>query len=327
MAAALVLLAGAGLAFAGGALDSRTPGRTAVPTTAPPPAPALAPPGVTLLRAARTDLNVMLPGGLDRERSYVLNVYVNDTLVREHPVLADARFEVRDIPLEQGANDIVAALVSDGRVGAMSPEITITRDDIAPLIRISRPTDGAIVYSAAETLRGRTEPGADLAITNESTGEVAEARTAADGRFEAPLYLEMGSNNFRLESEDAAGNRSSVRFVVTRAVSLASINIGVSRRAVALAELPTTISVRAVIRDEVGEVADGATVTFSVSPPNRATTTYETTSVDGIAKWPQIVVTGDQRAIGNWLITVRVVLASGEVVRGDAAVVVTESVE
>jgi hypothetical protein len=270
------------------------------------------------------DLSVTLPDGLDRERSYVLNVYVNEDLVREHAVLADAHFEVPDIPLEQGTNEIAAALVADGRRGDLSAGITITRDDIAPVIRVTRPADGSTAYTASETLRGRTEAGADLRLTSEATGEVADARTAADGRFEAPIYLEMGANTFTLVSTDAAGNVASTRMVVTRAVSLATVNIDVSRREVALSELPTSVSVKAVIRDEHGEEAEGAAVTFSVSPPNRATTTYETTSRAGVAKWPQIVVTGDQRAIGNWLITVRVVLASGEEVRGDAALVVNE---
>jgi hypothetical protein len=295
-----------------------------VPSVAPPPPPALITPSALLVRSARTDLTVTLPSGLEREQAYVVRVYVNDSLVREQAVLADAEFKVRDVPLEQGANEIAAALATTDQEGERSAAVTVTRDDIAPLIRVSRPQEGATVYGPLETLRGRTEAGAAIEVVVQGTGEVLSSTVAPDGRFEAPLPLEMGENVFDLHSQDPAGNRASTRFVVTRAVSLASININVSEHDLTTAQLPTTVRVVAEIRDELGVEVDGAAVTFSVSPPNRATTVYRAVSSAGTARWPELVISGDQRAIGAWLLTVLVSLPSGGEIRGDATITVTE---
>jgi hypothetical protein len=323
VAAALVLLAGAGLAFAGGALDQGEPRNSTQPTLAPLPVPALLPPAADLTRASSTQLSVALPEVLPLGTTYTLRVYVNDALASEQPAPAQRQSTVGGIRLDEGSNDIRVALATEGREGERSNAVTITRDHIAPVIRISRPTPGGTVYSAAETLRGRTEPGANLELVMEGSTETVEATTSADGRFEAPLFLAMGENTFVLHSEDPAGNRSSTRLVVTRAVSLASIVINVSASELTTAELPTTVAVVAEIRDELGAESDGADVTFSVSPPNRGTTTYRAVSSAGLARWPELVISGDQRATGAWLVTVLALLPSGEELRGDATIVVS----
>jgi hypothetical protein len=295
-----------------------------VPTVAPPPPPALITASALLVRASTTDLTVTLPSSLERDQAYVVRVYVNDSLVREQAVLADAEFKVRNVPLEQGANEIAAALATTDREGVRSAPVTVTRDDIAPVIRVSRPQENATVYGPLETLRGRTEAGAAFEVVVQGTGEVLSSTVAPDGRFEAPLPLEMGENVFDLHSQDPAGNRASTRLVVTRAVSLASINIDLSEHELTTAQLPTTVRVVAQIRDELGVEVDGADVTFSVSPPNRATTVYRAVSSAGIARWPELVVSGDQRAVGAWLVTVLVSLPSGGEIRGDATITVTQ---
>src|SRR5688572_12257710 len=91
-AGALVLLAGAGIAFASGALDGKRADGSPRPTETPIPAPALLAPDATLVRASTTDLTVILPERLSRDRAFELRVYVNDEVVTERPVLADAEF-------------------------------------------------------------------------------------------------------------------------------------------------------------------------------------------------------------------------------------------
>jgi glucodextranase-like protein len=314
------------MAFASGALDrGEGPQKSNEPTLAPLPVPALIAPAADLTRASSTQLSVALPEGLVADTTYVLRIYVNDALVSERPAPAQGRFNVGGIPLEEGSNEIRAALAAGGREGDRSAPVTITRDHIAPVIRISRPMAGGTIYSATETLRGRTEAGATLEVVVEAaTTETIEATTSADGRFEAPLTLSMGENAFVLRSEDLAGNRSSTRLVVTRAVSLASIVISVSASELTTAELPATVAVVAQIRDELGAESEGADVIFSVSPPNRGTTTYRTVSSGGVARWPELVISGDQRAAGAWLVTVLARLPSGEELRGDATIIVAE---
>ncbi len=140
------------------------------------------------------------------------------------------------------------------------------------------------------------------------------------GDFRRTIELELGPNAFVLRSRDAAGNVGSTRFEVTRATSLSSIVLTVSTEIVALSDLPATVGAVALVRDELGRAADNVPVTFSLSPPNRGTSTYRATTSDGgRATWPNMVVTGDASATGAWLVTALATLPSGQELRGSAS--------
>ena len=321
VATALVVLIGAGIAFAGGALDNRGadrdgPGRSTVP---PPAAPTLLAPEMALTRLAAIDIQGVLPADLDRRGADGLRIFVNERLARERGVPAEANFTLNEVPLDEGDNLIRIALVGEGGEGESSAPILVIRDSTTPQIRITRPEPGGTVYGATESLRGRTEPGASLEIRDERANNSVEATVGDDGRFEASLRLDVGSNAFVLVSEDAAGNRASTRVVLTRATSLASISLTVSVGELAVGELPATIDVVALVQDELGRASDGADITFGLSPPNRGTTTYRSVTAGGRATWPGMVVAGDERAIGIWLVTVLAIMPSGEELRGDAS--------
>lgn len=320
MALALVLLIGAGIALASGALDGRitTEDGASRGTSPPPPAPTLIAPDPALTRLATIDISGTLPADLRRGTEYQLRIFVNDRLARERGLPDELNFTISDVPLAEGANEIRAALVGDGSEGERSPPVTIARDSTPPAIRITRPDEGATVYGATETLRGRTQAGASLEVAAVRSGEEVTATVSDDGRFEALLPLHMGENVFALHSADPAGNQASTRLVVTRALSLASISLSVSVTELAVSDLPSTVDIVAHVRDELGRASDGAEVTFSLSPPNRGTTTYRATTAQGEAIWPGMVVAGDTRAVGTWLMTVLVTLSSGEELRGDA---------
>ena len=199
------------------------------------------------------------------------------------------------------------------------PATAVVADTKAPWIHVSRPEPGAVVYGAKETLRGRTEAGATLSITDETLGTDIPATVENDGSFTAELSLRVGENSFVLTSEDAASNTGSTRLVLTRSTSLGSVGLTVSAHDVALAALPASLDARAAVTDERGRPAEGAEVTFSLSPPNGSTATYKTTTTTGQARWPGMVVAGGRRAVGTWLVTVLVTLPSGEVLRGNAS--------
>ncbi len=321
VAAALVLLVGAGLTFASGALDGRgRPGDGAArQTEPPPPPPTLIAPDPALTRFAAIDISGVVPADLHSGAEYRLRIFVNDQLARERGLPDQVNFTIGEIPLGEGVNEITAALVGDGAEGERSASIAIVRDSTPPAIRITRPADGAVVYGSTETLRGRTQPGASVELTLLRSGEELSATVADDGSFEALLPLELGENGFTLQSQDQAGNRASTRLDVTRATSLASLNLNVSATELNLAGLPSTVDVVAVVRDELGRASDGAEVTFSLSPPNRGTTTYREITAGGEAAWPDVIVAGDGRAVGTWLVTVLVTLPSGEELRGNAS--------
>ncbi|CAN5817963.1 hypothetical protein BH24CHL5_BH24CHL5_09350 [soil metagenome] len=316
MAGALLLVIGASIAFAGGALDGQRRSTSPLASTPPPPAPVLLAPRTSLVSSATIDLTLVRPAGLRADQEYTIRVVVNDQRALERPLPGAEQLALRDVPLEQGHNSIHATLVGAGGEGPPSTAVTVVRDDIAPLIHVSRPEPDSTVYTQLERLRGRTEAGADMIVVD-AGGHELDTVVGADGRFETVLPLALGGNSFVLRSRDAAGNQARTRLELTRVESAARVNLSVAPHSLALDELPAIVELTVAADDELGRPAEGAEVTFSVSPPNRSTTTYRTTTRAGRARWPDLEISGGPDARCTWLVTVLAVLPSGTELRAD----------
>ena len=269
-----------------------------------------------MTRAATIDL-VVSPSGLRNDPAYRLRVFVNDELERELRLPDERQFEVPGLPLSEGDNTVRAALVGAGGQSELSAPVSVFRDTMAPVIRVFSPRRSELVYAANEVLRGRTEPGATLSVTNGGQSGEISASVADDGRFEAPLSLEIGTNRLVLRSVDRAGNSASVRITIERDESQAGVDLAISTSDLTTAELPFDLEMEATVVDELGTPVDNAQVTFSLSPPNAATMTYVTSSAGGLAGWPGVEVAGGGEAVGTWLVTVLAVLPSGAELRED----------
>jgi hypothetical protein len=310
LAVALLVLAGGAMVLAGGGLNGS--GRANPNSSAPPlPAPQIVAPVEPLTQAATVDLTLIRPAGLDPASDYTLRITVNGETERERPLPDQEQFVVAGIALAEGANSIRAALVDDAGVGATSPQMTITRDTTAPVIRVTRPEPGATVYSERFQLRGRTEAGATLDVVDVATGEQLETTVESDGRFSTELVLAVGANQLALSSRDLAGNFASAHLAIDRAESLATVTLTVSDDQIKAVDLPQRLIATAYIQDERGQPVDGAQVTFSLSPPNATTFTYRTLSVAGEATWPELDIASADDPLGAWLVTVLVELPSG----------------
>lgn len=310
LAIALLVIAGGAIVFAGGALNapgSQAPGSSSALL----PAPQIVAPEQLLTRAETIDLTLLRPTGLDPARDYTLRISVNGTTERERPLPAQEQFVVVGVALAEGENSIRAALVGEAGLGTTSPAINVTRDTTPPVIRVTRPEPGTIVYSATFSMRGRTEAGATLDVVDVASGAAPQTAIDADGRFSTELTLALGDNALVLSSRDPAGNTASTRIVINRADSLAALTLTVSDDQLKAADLPQRLVATAQIQDERGQPVDGAAVTFSVSPPNATTMTYRTTSVAGQAYWPELDIASADDPLGSWLVTVLVELPSG----------------
>ena len=320
LAVALLVLAGGAIVFAGGGLNG-SDGRPNS-SSAPLPAPQILAPEGSLTRDATVDLTVLRPTGLDATADYDLRVTVNGATERERPLPAQEQFVIAGIALAEGENSIRAALVSEAGVGASSPAITVTRDTTAPVIRVTKPEAGAIVYSDTFSMRGRTEAGATLTAIDFASGAEFDTTVDGDGRFSTELTLALGDNELQLSSRDPAGNTASTRVVIHRADSLAALTLTVSDDRLKAEDLPQRLVAAAYVQDERGQPVDGAAVTFSVSPPNATTITFRTTSVDGKAEWPELDIASADDPLGSWLVTVLVELPSGMELRANKSVTV-----
>ena len=281
----------------------------------PPPAPTLLQPAATLVTAAQIDIEVALPAELlsPRTDGYRLRIYVNDELVRERRLPDESPAQVREIPLESGQNRIAAAVVAQsGGESLHSAALLVTRDDLPPVIHVVTPGDGERVFLEELPIRGRTEPDAQITLTNAATGEELEVSAGSDGRFEAVVVLATGRNTLSLRARDAAGNRSRASISVLRARSAASVTLEVRPDSIRLDDLPRTLSLLAAVNGVDGRTVDGAEVTFSMSVPGQSTMTYTTTSEAGRAAWYGLRVPRDGALTGSGLATVLVVLGGDQ---------------
>ena len=83
------------------------------------------------------------------------------------------QFTLRNVPLAEGLNSISTTLVGSGGESVQSTAANVTRDDVAPKIKVLEPTE--TVYTDSETLIGTTEPGADIQITD-AAGHAIDSR-------------------------------------------------------------------------------------------------------------------------------------------------------
>jgi hypothetical protein len=322
VAAALLLLVGGSIAFASGALNGPAPGADTNASNPPLPAPQILTPAQTLTSAATIELTLLRPSGLAAQTQYDVRITVNEATETEQPLPAQEQFVISGIALTEGENNISAALVGNSVVGGASAPLTITRDSTAPVIRVTSPEPGSTVYDDTDTLRGRTEAGATLSITDVVSGETLDAAVDPDGRFTADLTLALGANELLLSSRDLAGNAASARITIMRAESLAALTLSVSDDSLKIADLPQRLVATAFIQDERGQPVSGAQVTFGLSPPNATTQTYRTLTVAGTATWAELDIDSPDDPHGAWLVTVLAVLPSGTELRASKSLMV-----
>lgn len=315
LAAALVLLVGGSIAFAGQTLDLS--GLRPRPNAPPPPAPNVLAPATTLTRGSSASLTVIRPEGLRQDQGYLVRVYVNGVAALERDLPDGERLTLDDVPLEQGDNEIRVALVGSAGEGPRSVAVAVRRDDVAPVIRISRPDAAAALYEAEALLAGRTEPGADLVVTRVPGGDRIETAVQPDGGFQATLRLDYGENELLLRSRDQAGNVARTRIVLVRAESAASLTLTLSPTEVDASLLPAAVQLVARVQDEQGRPVDDAEITFALSPPNQPTITHRTTTRGGLAVWSDVELPATADSRGTWLATALAILPSGEELRED----------
>jgi hypothetical protein len=273
-------------------------------------------PAAAITRDDHVDLTAVAPANLRPDQHYQVRIFVNGNPIGRMDLPDTSQFTIGNVPLDEGANSVQTTLVGDGGESARSAPVTVARDDQAPTITIIQPSGP--VYTDTTMLTGKTEPGADMQITDAS-GHTVESSVAPDGRFSAELELAPGANDMTLRSTDGAGNKTTSRVTVDRANSAASIVLTVTPTQLYAADLPATVELEASVRDELGRPLDGAEVIFAVSPPDRATTTYSTTTSNGRARFTGVTLDPGE-APGEWLVTASATLpTSGIQLRDDAS--------
>jgi hypothetical protein len=314
-----LLVGGVSVVFAGQALVPAGPGQAgagspAATTSTParlPLAPQLAQPAVTLTSEPAISLSGRLLEELPRDAGYRLRVYLNGTLVRDRRLPRRDEFTLDELTLTEGANSITAAVAGPAGEGLHSGPVQIVLDSTPPSISLLEPAAGETVYLPSIVLRGTSEAGASLRLTNQATGRILGGEVGVHGTFALTIELLTGFNELRLETRDRAGNQAQASLTIERRLGEPSVRLSMSRTALVAAALPTAVSLSVEVRDESGAPIDGAEVVFSLSPPGLPTITYSVITVAGLARWDAVRISTDAQT-GQGLATVLVTLEGGE---------------
>jgi hypothetical protein len=304
-------------AAAGNAIDSLAGGALRVSTAAPtrpppPPAPRLRQPAIVSQKptiAVRGTVSASVVGA----RGSRIRVYVNDRRVKDQAVTRSAAFTVRSVPLTNGDNEIRASVVGPGGESERSNVVNVLYDIVAPAVTINHPIDATVVNEPMVTVRGTTEPGSSVTVRNLTTAKIATGAVTA-GRFAIPIWLANGANALTLLVVDRGGNRAERQLTIVRGNGVVKVTLSLSRSLVYRSRLPGTLGATVTALDPDGRPIDGASVTFSISPPGLPTATYETTTRDGAASWT-MTLPRDGAMAGRGFATVLVVLPDGRTFR------------
>jgi len=295
------------VALAGDGSRSAAP---SFPSGVPLAAPVVAPPAQRSIPRAAWTIHVTIPDlGMPRQQVR-LAVYRNGARIATVRLPAGSTMSA-NLKLQPGANRIVAAFVGPGGQGPHSAPVSLIVDARRPTITIRAPADGTVVATPSVTLRGVTEQGATVTITNVALGRTLTAIAARNGAFSVAVPLEMGSNALRIAAADAAGNTVRSALTVVRDAGRAQMQLTLSTAAFHLRRLPQSFEAQVTITDVSGNPLDGGTVTFSVSPPGQPTSTFQAPVAGGHATWSHATLPREGTIAGQGFVTARVSLRDG----------------
>lgn len=304
------------------AASRATPGAGASASLAAVPpggAPLLDAPPNLLTRTAAVDISGTLPKGVAGKRGMSIRVYVNGKLAKQLPVPRSVRFTVTGVPLLRGSNEI-RATVKGARESPRSAPVTITRDDVPPMVTVSEPATGRAVNAEVAHVAGATEPGTSVSLTDQGGRRLGTTVAGPDGRFalDVPLAV-VGDNLINVSATDPAGNSAAAPLTIVRGEGKPTARLGLSAGRIRLASLPQRLGLSARVLDAEGNPVGGAAVTFSVSPPGLPTATFSTrTDASGNASWSGVTLTREGATTGKGFATILVSMPDGGTLRDTA---------
>lgn len=160
----------------------------------------LAPPVLNILYEATNTSQINIAGYASPKTK--VSIYVDDELKDSTESLEDGSFELKDISLSLGTNNIFGK-TSDARGESLpSKLIKIIYDNEKPFLEISEPEDGKTIQGGDKKVKvaGKTEPQAQVFV-NETRVVVS-----FNGNFSTDYPLNEGDNIITIKALDQASN-------------------------------------------------------------------------------------------------------------------------
>ena len=133
------------------------------------------------------------------------------------------------------------------------------------------------------TIVGKTQARSSLVAKNLANNASVTGKAGDDGAFKLVLAIATGPNGIRITATDPAHNQAAVVINVNRGAGKLRADITASRYQFSRKRLPDDMTLTAAVTDPDGHPLDGATVTFTLTPPGVAPIT-RTLTTDGEGK-------------------------------------------
>ena len=163
----------------------------------------VAPPQLNSLPNATNSAQTIISGNALSKQ--IVNLYINDELIKKTKTKNDGSFVFEDIRLSKGENSItVKALTEDKKESDFSVPIVISFKDKLPSLLVESP-DEKQSFSKDENIikiSGKTDKGIRVTV-NDFWAIVDES-----GNFSYQLPLQNGENTIKIVATDDAGNKT-----------------------------------------------------------------------------------------------------------------------
>ena len=283
-------------------VSSPTPSSSGGPVSG---APVIQPPGQATTNVGSVDLTVLVPSAIVGQQGYSCKLYVTlphaqPTVVTQTPVGGTSMLVLPSVPLAKGANAFTATVVGPGGESTASAPVIVTLDVTKPTLAIITPKNGASVSGASVAIKGKTEAGSEIRITNDANGATANAAADANGLFATTIAIAAGPNNLTFTITDAAGNGNTATLSVTKGSGKLHVTLSSSVYQFTARRLPTRMTLTATVIGADGKPVAGASALFTVSVPGlpAVVSSVITTNAKGTATFSTTIPKGAMAGSG-----------------------------
>ena len=217
-----------------------------------------------------------------------LQIYRNGTAVAVEQRPAADDLTIGPFKLNEGRNEITAALTTSGGAGPLSEPVVINVDKAGPEISLSAPGKNDRVFKRNIDIEGVTEVGALVSVVNRANDITQEQTVGPSGAFEITIALQLGENKVVVRATDAAGNKSQppLRLTVTRVDPVPRVKLSLEPKQLRLDSLPNKLRMTVRATDSTRKALKDVEAVFTLALPDQPTETETVrTDANGQARW------------------------------------------
>lgn len=220
----------------------------------------------------KVDVTVNVPPAVTGLEDHTVRLYVmlkdqDPQLIMEEPV-GDISVQVLSgVGLAAGRNDLQAAIMGPAGESERSPVATWVLDQSKPKVSVISPKDNAQVKKAVVTIKGKSQAGAEVRLTNAANGAIATVVAGKDNLWETTLAIADGSNAITITATDPAGNENATQLSLRKGSGRLTAALTSSAYRFKASRLPKDIALKVAVTGPDGRRVSGATALFTISVP------------------------------------------------------------